>query len=373
MNNDRYQRHSLIDWFSQVSVKASKFAIVGCGAVGNEVAKNLALLGVGRMDLYDFDAIEIHNLTRSVLFREGDVGRFKANVAAERVKELDPSIEVSAFVGDFWEEMSLDQAASYSCIICCVDNFEARIRLNQLCLITKTNLINTGIDSRFSQVEVFPFKSSDESACYECNLPNSAYERMQQRYSCGWLKKISFIEKKIPTTIITSSLTGALAASSALEMLKEAPRVESIRMLVDSFSGKSTISTVEKSCTCPGCSSLDRSVSILKGGALIQNFFNLPSMSSDDCVITSDPILVSTRCTYCQPSTESANIIFDKASKYDSSINMCEQCGKESVEVVIRDSILLSDLERVFQGGKFPCKYITFCCADQVFVIEMER
>lgn len=195
MNSDRYQRHSLIDWFSQASVKTSRFAIVGCGAVGNEVAKNLALLGAGHMDLYDFDSIEVHNLTRSVLFREGDVGRFKADVAAERVKELDPNINVSAFVGDFWEEMSLDQAASYSCIICCVDNFEARIRLNQLCLITKTNLINTGIDSRFSQVEVFPFKSSDDSACYECNLPNSAYERMQQRYSCGWLKKISFVEK----------------------------------------------------------------------------------------------------------------------------------------------------------------------------------
>lgn len=372
MNSDRYQRHSLIDWFSQETVKASKFAIVGCGAVGNEVAKNLALLGVGNIDLYDFDSIEIHNLTRSVLFREKDVGGFKAEVAAERIIELDPSINVNAFVGDFWVEMSLDRAASYSCIICCVDNFEARIRLNQLCLITKTNLINTGIDSRFCQVEVFPFKSSD-IACYECNLPNSAYERMQQRYSCGWLKKISFIEKKIPTTIVTSSLAGALATSNALEMLKEVPEATSKRILIDSFSGKSTVSTIETSCTCPGCSSLGGNVSILKGGALIQGVFNLPPGCSGDYVITSDPILLSTRCTSCNPSLESAHIIFDKASNYDSSINTCEQCGQESVEVVIRDSISLLDLENVFQGRGLPCKYITFNAGNQIFVIEMER
>jgi len=373
MNSDRYQRHSLIDWFSQEAVKASKFAIVGCGAVGNEVAKNLALLGVGYIDLYDFDSIEIHNLTRSVLFRGKDIGGFKAEVAAERIKELDPNISVSAFVGDFWEEMSLEKAASYSCIICCVDNFEARIRLNQICLITKTNLINTGIDSRFCQVEVFPFKASDCIACYECNLPNSAYERMQQRYSCGWLKKISFIEKKIPTTIVTSSLTGALAASNALEMLKEVEVAASKRILVDSFSGKSTVSIIEESCTCPGCSSLSGNVSVLKGAALIQGVFNLPSGCSDDYVITSDPILISTRCTNCNPLLESATIVFDKASKYDSSINICTQCGQESVEVVIKDSFSLSDLEKLFQGREFPCKYVTLNASNQILVIELER
>ncbi|NMT19237.1 ThiF family adenylyltransferase, partial [Vibrio parahaemolyticus] len=75
----------------------------GCGAVGNEVAKNLALLGVGHIDLYDFDTIEIHNLTKSVLFRESDVGKKKVDVARKRLIELEPSVNVNAYHGDVWD------------------------------------------------------------------------------------------------------------------------------------------------------------------------------------------------------------------------------------------------------------------------------
>ena len=78
---DRYQRHSLIDWFSQAEVAGARMAVVGAGAVGNEVLKCLALLGVGALDIFDCDRVELHNLTRSVLFRESDVGRSKAECA----------------------------------------------------------------------------------------------------------------------------------------------------------------------------------------------------------------------------------------------------------------------------------------------------
>lgn len=69
MTDLRYLRTNLIDGFSQEVVQKLHFAIVGCGAVGNEVVKNLTLLGVGKLDVFDFDTIEIHNLTKSVLFR----------------------------------------------------------------------------------------------------------------------------------------------------------------------------------------------------------------------------------------------------------------------------------------------------------------
>jgi molybdopterin/thiamine biosynthesis adenylyltransferase len=85
----RYQRHTLIDWFSQADVKNARVCVVGAGAVGNEVLKCLALLGAGTIDVYDFDRIEVHNLTRSVLFRETDIGRNKAECAAARVRELE--------------------------------------------------------------------------------------------------------------------------------------------------------------------------------------------------------------------------------------------------------------------------------------------
>ena len=75
--NARYERHELIDWFDQERLKAATVVVVGAGAIGNEVLKNLALLGVGKLNIFDFDKIEEHNLTRSILFSVSDIGRLQ--------------------------------------------------------------------------------------------------------------------------------------------------------------------------------------------------------------------------------------------------------------------------------------------------------
>jgi len=371
MQVGRYQRHSLIDWFDQDKVKRSYFAIIGCGAVGNEVAKNLALLGVGKLDLFDFDTIEIHNLTRSVLFRESDVGLNKAEVAAKRLKELDPSLEISVFPGDFWELLPINQVKAYDSVICCVDNFEARIKLNDLCLISGTNLINTGIDSKFSQVEVFPYKSGKHVACYECNLPISAYERMHQRYSCGWLKKISYVEKKIPTTIVTSSLTGSLATANALNLIRTESQNESIRILTDTFTGRSTVSIIEQNADCPACASMNDQVSLLRGSSLINSKFN-DFPGHDIHIRTSEPILVSARCNQCTQDSDRDELIFEKASDFDSSIATCDICKQDSVEVVIKDVFSVNELLSGFLGKRIPTKYIRIDTENQTTIIELE-
>lgn len=371
MKTDRYQRHSLIDWFSQDTVKNSSFAVIGCGAVGNEVSKNLALLGVGNIDLFDFDTIEVHNLTRSVLFREDDVGLNKAEVAAKRLKELDPNIAVTAYAGDFWDLLSFEKAKLYDCILCCVDNFEARIKLNQLCLLTRTNLINTGIDSKFSQIEIFPFKAGRHIACYECNLPHSAYERMQNRYSCGWLKKISYIEKKIPTTIVTSSLTGALAVANALNLIKDDTQHDARRILIDTFTGNSTVSIIEQSCTCPACSAVGDLISIAKASKYIESKF--PFNSREEIYLTtSDPILISYRCVECQPDEIDATVVFEKSADFDSTLTKCKTCNNDSVDVTISDSFSINELVEKFSGRTLPVKFIRIDTEDRTTIIELE-
>lgn len=372
MNNDRYQRHSLIDWFPQDKIKNAKIGIVGCGAVGNEVAKNLALLGVGNLDLFDFDKIEIHNLTRSVLFDENDIGKYKSETAALKIQNIEPNINVNSFIGDFWESMSFSQAKSYDCIVCCVDNFEARIKLNELCLINKINLINTGIDSKFCQIELFPFSRNRHSGCYECNLPHSAYERMQQRYSCGWLKKISYVEKKIPTTIITSSLTGALAASKALNLLKGEVPENAQRILIDSFTGISTVSVIQKSDECPACSSFSEFIHVIQASSKVKsNFLNLPK-DIEEQITTSEPIVISYRCHNCDPSPLGNKILFKKVSDFDSTLSVCNKCGEDGVEVDINDTFTFLELSEKYGDLEFPCKYIHYKFENQSIIIEME-
>ena len=373
MKLDRYQRHELIDWFPSEVVKNAQFAIIGCGAVGNEVAKNLALLGVGHLSLYDFDKIELHNLTRSVLFRESDVGRSKAEVAATRSADLDPNIRVEYHHGDFWDTLSLDEVRGLDGVICCVDNFEARLKLSRLTQITSVNLINTGIDSRYAVVEVFPFSSKSGYACYECNLPDSAYERMRQRYSCGWLKRVAFIEKKIPTTIVTSSACGAIAASHALRLLAENQASDSSRVLLDTISGSSTVSTLELNPSCPTCSAYQKPIHLVAATNLLdEGLLKDLDLPENISVLVSDPILLSHRCTNCTPEENEATVVFRRATDFDTDITFCKDCNDESVSVDIADMFSLGDLLRDYSGLRIPSKFAQVETDSETIVINLE-
>ena len=369
MSSERYQRHSLIDWFSQEDVFKASIAIVGCGAVGNEVAKNLALLGVKRLSLFDLDEIEHHNLTRSVLFRDEDVGHPKVLIAKKRLEEIESTINVAAYHGDFWNTLTLKMLETFDCVICCVDNFEARLKINQLCLLTRTDLINTGIDSKFSQVEVYPFNKAKDVACFECNLPISAYEKIHERYSCGWLRKVSFIERKIPTTIITSSLTGSLAAAWALNIIRAQGADISSRVLTDTFTGRSSTSEFTQNLNCPACGDLRENISILSSRPRIENQFNFTETQTSS-VILSEPVVVSASCVECDIEKQS---IFKKASEFDSTFTVCPECLQDTMEVVIKDTFSLFELNSQFSGKDIPVKYVRFDTDSRTHIIEMEN
>jgi len=86
------------DWWNQPMLEASNVLVIGCGAVGNETVKNLALLGIKKFTLVDFDNIEVHNLNRSILFHQGardaTDSLYKVDVMAEALYMIDPTISV---------------------------------------------------------------------------------------------------------------------------------------------------------------------------------------------------------------------------------------------------------------------------------------
>src|SRR3954463_5918424 len=99
-DSDRYGRLRLIPWWRQERLSSARVLVVGAGALGNEVLKNLALLGVGTVFVIDLDMVEPSNLSRSVLFRAEDGGRAKAEVAARRAREINPDLTIVAMRGD---------------------------------------------------------------------------------------------------------------------------------------------------------------------------------------------------------------------------------------------------------------------------------
>lgn len=372
MESSRYQRHSLIDWFSQEQISSLKICIIGAGAVGNEVVKNLALLGVGYVDVYDFDFVEIHNLTRSVLFREEDVGNRKSDLVAKRARELSPDLVINSHFGDFSKLLGPKAIKEYDVVFCCVDNFEARIKLNRLCYLTSTDLVNIGIDSRFSSVEIFPFREHPNAACYECSLPNSVYSRISQRYSCGWLKKISFIEKKIPTTIVTSSVAAGLATSLGLRLGKDFDEsLDSSRVLIDTISGHSQRSLLAKKQLCPCCGIHPLPSKFLSAQPKINDRFCSTEQLdlAEVTVWTSEPIIVG----YTDNSDENNpkyNEIFDLASNYTDNFANEISDNPDNIVFDIRDQFSLADLAQNFYDFIIPGCYAVIGNDDFSIVLD---
>jgi molybdopterin/thiamine biosynthesis adenylyltransferase len=366
MTGARYLRHNLIDWFSQDSLAKTKVAVVGAGAVGNEVIKNLALLGVGEIHVYDLDRIEEHNLTRSVLFRTSDIGEAKATVAARRASELDPNILVVPHHGDFWSALSLSALRSFDVLFCCVDNFEARVRCNSLCYLAGVDFVNTGIDSRYAVVELFPFSDTREAGCLECSLPATAYGRIAARYSCGHLRKVSFVERRIPTTIITSAAVGSLAVSRGLRFGAATDDRAAWRLYVDTISGAITRTELTRAESCPCCSRFGGKVSVVQSRPWLTRLAT--AEGAEQTVYVSDPILVGFRIA---PS-DKQQIVFERASSFTSDYPATLSQDPGAVSLDIRDQFTLGELAGQFAGYRMPCKFAIVVAQGRSTVFDFE-
>ncbi|TFF97664.1 MAG: hypothetical protein EU547_03730 [Promethearchaeota archaeon] len=138
-----YARHDLLEGWNQEVVSDGCVMIVGVGALGCEIAKDFALMGIGKLILVDLDLIETSNLSRQMLFRPGDEGRPKAEVAAERVKEMNPFMEVEYYFEKL-QKLPMEVYESADVVIMALDNFNARLDLNKICLRLKKPCVEGG-------------------------------------------------------------------------------------------------------------------------------------------------------------------------------------------------------------------------------------
>src|SRR5262249_22270382 len=119
-----------ISWWDQERLAGARVVVIGAGALGNEILKDLALLGVGRAFVADRGRAGDPNLSRSILFRGRDCGRPKAEVAAERAAEIYPAIRVRPFTGNVVYDLGLGIFRWADVILGGLDNREARVAIN---------------------------------------------------------------------------------------------------------------------------------------------------------------------------------------------------------------------------------------------------
>ena len=130
---DRFSRFRLIGWWDQEKIRTARMLVIGAGALGNEILKNLALLGFTQIVVVDMDLIEASNLSRSILYRTEDIGRAKAEAAADAVRNILPEAQVRAIRGDVVNGLGLGLFHWADMVLAGLDNREARLWINRAC------------------------------------------------------------------------------------------------------------------------------------------------------------------------------------------------------------------------------------------------
>ncbi len=222
LKEGRFSRFESIDWWKQDTLDAAKVLVIGAGALGNEVIKNLALLGVGQLAIVDMDRIEESNLSRSSLFRAEHQGEFKAERAAKSAADLYPNISVKAYVGNVLSDIGYGLFRWADIVVGALDNREARLFVNRACAYVGRPWIDGGIDVLNGIVRGF---NAPHTACYECTMSQVDWDLIHNRQSCSLHARRAMANRGVPTTPTTSSVIGAIQAQ---EVLKHLHGLESI-------------------------------------------------------------------------------------------------------------------------------------------------
>lgn len=216
LEEDRYARLRLIPWWDQERLAAARVLVAGAGALGNEICKNLALLGVGRIMVVDMDSIEDTNLTRSVLFRHSDQGQPKAQVIARAVRDLNPDVRIEARVGNVIHDLGQGVFRDMDLVFGALDNREARVWVNAVCWKLGKPWVDGAIEVVQGVARLF---EPPDGPCYECTMSELDYKLLSMRRSCALLTHDDVVEGKIPTTPTTASIIAGVQVQEAVKWL----------------------------------------------------------------------------------------------------------------------------------------------------------
>jgi len=169
----RYSRHLLIPEVGlsgQERLARARVLVIGAGGLGSPVLQYLAAAGVGRIGVVDDDVVDETNLQRQTIFATGDIGRKKAQVAAERVHAINPQIAVDPAAVRFDGSNARELVRLYDVVVDCTDRFSTRYLINDACVLEGKPEVYASIFRFDGQVSVFGHAGGP---CYRCLYPDA--------------------------------------------------------------------------------------------------------------------------------------------------------------------------------------------------------
>jgi len=247
----RYDRQMRIKGWNQDKLTEATALVAGVGALGSFVAANLALSGIGHIYLCDMDTIEFSNLNRQFLFRKRDIRKYKSEIAAKRLREINPEIEVISLPMKL-EEVKRKHYQDCDVIIAGLDTFDTRRWLNSLAVDLKKPLISGGMFGFLGHVQrIIPY----ETPCFECQ-PLIPQEKLSQACSPVGKKRKHLPKKKeapMPAVATLSMIIGGILSQEALKTIMKIGDPLDNYFFYDGLSGTTTTIRLERNKKCPVC------------------------------------------------------------------------------------------------------------------------
>ena len=245
LSNDevlRYSRHLImpeVGMEGQLKLKAAKVLCIGAGGLGSPLALYLAAAGVGTLGVVDFDVVDYTNLQRQVIHTTADVGRKKLDSAAEKVKAINPFIQLRPFETRLTSENALELFRDFDIIVDGTDNFPTRYLVNDACVLTGKPNVYGSIFRFEGQASVFATK---DGPCYRCLYPEPPPPGLVPSCAEGGVLGI------LP------GLVGIMQATEAIKLIlgKGEPLIGRL-LLVDALGMRFRELKLRKNPDCPAC------------------------------------------------------------------------------------------------------------------------
>ncbi|MCK5024634.1 MAG: ThiF family adenylyltransferase [Thermoplasmata archaeon] len=215
VDEDKFDRARRIDWLDIDAIARVRVLMVGAGAIGNEVGKNLILSGFKDMTVVDMDRVVHSNLARCLFFSDADAvdRRFKAKIVADSMSALGTDLKVKPIIGTI-QEQGEKFIKKFDIVFGCLDNVLARLHVNSQCCFHGVPYIDGAMDGFNGKVQVIlPI----QGPCLECGMNDSHAKIVEQRFSCTG-NDISLFLPKIGAEITTTSIVGAMMVREALKL-----------------------------------------------------------------------------------------------------------------------------------------------------------